>query len=138
MVDKISKEVRRRNMQAIKGTHTKLENCVIKELWNKGIRFRRNVKDLVGKPDIAIKKYKIVIFIDSCFWHGCKIHYRIPLTNIDFWTQKINKNIERDLKVNNYYENNGWHVLRVWEHEIEKTFDESIVKIIEFIDNFRN
>ncbi|OGI25396.1 MAG: hypothetical protein A2287_09455 [Candidatus Melainabacteria bacterium RIFOXYA12_FULL_32_12] len=65
-------------MRAVKSKHTRLEDIVVNELHKRGLRFRRNVKDLKGKPDIAIKKYKIVIFIDSCFWHGCKKHCRMP------------------------------------------------------------
>lgn len=71
MVDNVSKEARSQNMRAIRSRGTQLEVLVLKELWKKGIRFRKNVKKLFGSPDIAIQKYKIVIFIDSCFWHGC-------------------------------------------------------------------
>lgn len=68
MADKIPKEIRSKNMSAIRSTHTKHEDMVTKELWKRGIRFRKNTADLKGKPDISIKKYKIIIFIDSCFW----------------------------------------------------------------------
>ena len=70
MADKITPQQRRKNMQAIHST-SNLEDFVAKELWKKNIRYRRNVKNLYGRPDIAIKKYKLVIFIDSCFWHNC-------------------------------------------------------------------
>ncbi|MCS3486073.1 DNA mismatch endonuclease Vsr [Bacillus sp. JUb11] len=70
-------------MQAIKSV-SKLEDKITKQLWSKSIRFRRNVKDLKGKPDIAIKKYKVVIFIDSYFWHACPIHGNIPKSNMDY------------------------------------------------------
>ncbi len=134
MVDKVSREIRRKTMQAVKSTHTALEDCVINELWRRGIRFRRNVKDLPGKPDIAIKKYKIVIFVDSCFWHKCPLHYREPKTNKHFWKKKICRNLERDLEINNYYEENGWHILRIWEHQIKKSFNETIIDILDFIE----
>ncbi|WP_356948169.1 hypothetical protein [Fictibacillus fluitans] len=71
-------------MRSIKSV-SKLEEIVSKELWRRGFRFRRNVKDLFGKPDFAIKKYKVVIFIDSCFWHNCPVHGHLPKTNVEYW-----------------------------------------------------
>ncbi|WP_292386583.1 very short patch repair endonuclease [Methanoculleus sp. UBA430] len=134
MADKLSKQARRRNMQAIKSTHTSLENRVISELWRHKYRFRRNVKSLPGKPDIAIKKYKIAIFIDSCFWHGCELHYKPPATNVTYWSEKLLRNLQRDSEINNYYRINGWHVLRVWEHDIKNYFEDTIKCIENFID----
>lgn len=133
LVDRVSKDIRRKNMQAIKASKTKLENEVIKELWKRGFRFRRNVKDLFGKPDIAIKKYNIIIFIDSCYWHGCPTHSEIPATNTNFWREKIQKNKERDIKVNDYYLTNNWNILRIWEHDLKQDFDQTINKIAKFI-----
>jgi DNA mismatch endonuclease (patch repair protein) len=138
MPDKFTKEIRRKTMQAVKSRDTKLENDVIRELWSRGIRFRRNVNDLRGKPDIAIKKWKIVIFIDSCFWHGCEIHYRAPETHEDFWRRKIARNRTRDLETINYYINNNWHILRVWEHELSQDFKGTIEKIVIFVNQFRH
>jgi DNA mismatch endonuclease (patch repair protein) len=83
MGDVLNKEQHRKNMQAIK-SQSQLENLVSKELWKKGLRFRKNAKDLFGKPDISIKKYKIVIFIDSCFWHCCNLHGNMPKTIRNF------------------------------------------------------
>ena len=129
MVDKITRELRRKNMQAIK-SKSKLEEVVSKELWKKNIRFRRNVRDLPGRPDIAIKKYKIVIFIDSCFWHYCPIHGRIPDTNSEFWKKKLEGNRIHDDKINEYYKNINWKVVRIWEHDIHDNLEEVIKKII--------
>lgn len=137
MPDKFSKEVRRRTMQAVKSKDTKLEKAVTKRLWNEGIRFRRNVNDLMGKPDIAIKKYKIVIFLDSCFWHGCELHYRSPETNKEYWEKKIENNRKRDLKITQYYLSHNWNILRVWGHELRGNFDKTIKRIIDFIDQNR-
>lgn len=125
-------------MQAIRSSHTKLENDTIKELWKRGFRFRRNVEGLVGKPDIAIKKYKIVVFIDSCFWHGCELHCRLPVSNKDYWRSKINRNRLRDVEVTNYYRKNNWAILRMWEHEIKKDFGKSIKSITGFIEMAKN
>ena len=129
-IDKVSKEIRSKTMQAVKSKHTKLENKVTKALWANGYRFRRNESSLMGKPDISIKKYKIVIFIDSCFWHGCPIHGRIPKSNIEFWTEKIQRNIQRDRQVTEYYRLSGWFILRLWEHEISDNLDLVIEKIV--------
>lgn len=121
-------------MQAVKANKTKLEDKIMKELWRQGFRFRRNVKDLFGRPDIAIKKYKIVVFIDSCFWHGCPLHGEIPATNTNFWREKIQKNKERDIQVNDYYRAINWHILRIWEHELKQNFNQIINKIADFIE----
>lgn len=83
MTDRITKEQRSQVMKSIKG-QSLLENEVSKALWHKGVRFRKNVRSLFGNPDISIKKYKIVIFIDSCFWHACPIHGNTPKSNTDF------------------------------------------------------
>lgn len=119
-------------MKSIK-SKTKLEDTVCRELWHRGIRFRRNVSEMMGKPDIAIKKYKLVVFLDSCFWHVCPIHGHIPLSNQDYWVKKLERNQKRDKKVTEFYIENGWTVLRFWEHEIKQEFTESIDRIIEFI-----
>ncbi|MGM0924037.1 MAG: very short patch repair endonuclease [Bacillota bacterium] len=137
MADVLTKEQRRKNMQAIKA-QSKLENKVSKELWKKGIRFRKNVKDLFGKPDIAIKKHKVVIFIDSCFWHCCDLHGNMPKTNSEFWREKLDKNKNRDQEVNRYYKNKGWYIKRIWEHEIKQDIDKVINEIINFIENAKN
>jgi len=134
MSDNVSKEIRSKTMKAIKSSDTKLEKVVFKELWKKGIRFRKNVKDLFGNPDIAIKKYKIVIFIDSCFWHGCKKHCRIPCSSQEYWCSKIERNKRRDKEVNKYYKVNDWKILRIWEHSINSDFQGTIFKILEFIN----
>ncbi len=135
MTDKVSREIRKKTMQAVKAKNTKLENLVFKKLWKNGIRFRKNVVDLAGKPDIAIKKYKIVIFIDSCFWHGCDIHLRLPETNKEYWINKIFKNKARDKNINEYYKNQNWGLLRVWEHKLRTDFENTILEIITFIEN---
>ncbi len=82
-------------MQSISSSHTKLENEILKNLWKNGLRFRGNVKNLLGKADLAIKKYKLVVFIDSCFWHGCSLHCRMPASNKDYWKKKVERNIKQ-------------------------------------------
>ncbi len=137
-MDKHTKEQRHKNMQAVKAKGTNLENLVVNFLWQKGYRFRKNVKDLEGKPDIAIKKYKLVIFIDSCFWHKCPLHYKAPATNFEFWENKISKNQQRDNYITNYYLAKKWNILRIWEHELKEDFDKTLQKVINFIENSKN
>jgi DNA mismatch endonuclease (patch repair protein) len=138
MPDKFSREIRRKTMQAVKSRDTELENIVMRSLHRQGIRYRRNVRDLPGTPDIAIKKSKIVVFIDSCFWHGCEIHFRLPETNKEYWQLKIERNKVRDLKTTEYYLSHGWHLQRIWEHELKQDFEGTIEKIIAFINQYHN
>ncbi|MGE5371706.1 MAG: very short patch repair endonuclease [Solirubrobacterales bacterium] len=133
MTDSVTREVRSRVMGAVKNKHTKFEDSVTVELWKRGHRFRRNVKDLPGKPDIAIKKYRIVIFLDSCFWHGCPQHCRMPKSNVDFWERKMERNRQRDAEVTQYYCESGWHILRVWEHQLIEDYYGTISQIANFI-----
>lgn len=132
MADRISKEARSKTMAAVKSV-SKLEDEVCKALWLKGRRFRRNSKQLFGKPDISIKKYKVVIFIDSCFWHRCPLHSATPKTNIEYWSKKFQRNVERDHIVTEYYESKNWNILRVWEHEFKEDFAQTVTKIDDFI-----
>ena len=129
MTDKVSPKKRSQIMSKIKSKNTKLENKIISDLWKRGVRFKRNVASLTGKPDIAIKKYKIVIFIDSCFWHGCSQHCRMPSSNRTYWEKKIERNKERDREVTNFYKEKGWHILRIWEHELKNDY-ENITRIV--------
>ena len=138
MADNLTKEQRHKNMTNIRSTNTRIEKDVTKALWNLGYRFRKNVKTLPGKPDIAIQKYKIVIFLDSCFWHKCPEHFKKPKSNLEYWEPKIKRNIERDAEINQYYKDNNWHILRIWEHEIKKNnFQNTIEKIKNFIENYK-
>lgn len=138
MGDLVSKEGRSKIMQAVKPKNTKLENLILKELWKRGIRYRRNVKELPGKPDMAIKKYKLVVFIDSCFWHGCPYHCRMPVTNHDYWTNKIMKNKNRDLEITGYYTSIGWEILRFWEHDIKDDHLKIVDVIVDSIEKHKS
>lgn len=132
MADFVDKETRSRMMQKVK-SKSLLEDMVSKELWKHGLRMRRNVSGLYGKPDFSLKKYKIVIFIDSCFWHSCEEHGTIPQSNTEFWQKKLNRNKIRDLEVSQYYRNNNWRILRIWEHELKQSWEGTINKIIAFV-----
>ena len=121
MADVVTPEQRSRCMAAIKGKDTKPEMIVRKYLFSHGLRYRVNNRKLPGSPDIVLKKYKTVIFIDGCFWHGhegCK-YYRLPKTNVDFWRHKIAMNIARDYANGVDLRLAGWKVIRVWECDIK-------------------
>jgi DNA mismatch endonuclease, patch repair protein len=136
MTDTMSKEKRSELMSKIKAV-SKLESMFASALWNKGLRYRRNVKSLVGTPDIAIKKYKVVIFVDSCFWHACPIHFKRPKSNQDYWDKKFARNIEKDLEVTAYYTEKNWNIKRIWEHEIRNDFSKAVDDTIEFVNEAR-
>lgn len=107
-------------MAAVHSKDTKPEVLVRKFLFAKGLRFRVCDKKLPGKPDIVLPKYKTVIFIDGCFWHGhegCKLSH-LPHTRVDFWRNKINTNKLRDRRNDTDLTNAGWRVIRLWECEI--------------------
>lgn len=113
-------EQRSRCMAAIKGKDTKPEMIVRKYLFSRGLRFRVNNRKLPGSPDIVLRKYKTVVFVDGCFWHGhegCRL-FKMPKSNVDFWQQKISRNIARDAVNNSDLESAGWRVIRIWECEI--------------------
>jgi len=138
MVDKYDPATRRKMMQSVKSKGTRIEEQLRKELWRHGIRYRKNIEKLFGKPDISIKKYKVVIFIDSCFWHGCSIHCRYPKTNKQFWENKIKRNIERDAEVTRHYNKIKWNILRLWEHQIKDDFKGTIKIIENFLNGVKN
>lgn len=134
MADIMSKEQRSKTMSKIRAK-SKLEDLFASALWRKNIRFRRNVKSLKGTPDIAIKKYKIVIFVDSCFWHVCPQHFKRPKSNQEFWDKKFGRNVERDKEIDEFYKQENWHVKHVWEHEIRGDLDKAVEETMEFISN---
>lgn len=125
-MDRHSKETRSYNMSQIRATETKPEETVRKYLFSRGLRYRKNVKTLPGKPDIVLPKYKTVIFVNGCFWHGhtnCR-YFVMPKTNTKFWGEKIKTNIARDNHVSENLSAHGWNVLTVWECELKKPIRE--------------
>ena len=113
-------EQRSRCMAAIRGKDTKPEILVRKFLFSQGLRYRLNNRKLPGSPDIVLKKYKTVIFVDGCFWHGhegCK-YFRLPKSNTPFWEAKITRNIERDKETTQALTALGWKVISIWECEL--------------------
>lgn len=121
-MDVHSKETRSYNMSRIRATQTKPEEIVAKYLFSQGFRYRRNVKTLPGTPDIVLKKYRTVIFVNGCFWHmheNCK-YFVWPDNNAKFWREKLLKNRERDEKNQAELKRMGWKVLVVWECQLRK------------------
>lgn len=122
MADVMTSEQRSRCMAAVKGKDTKPEMIVRKYLFSRGLRFRVQVRKLPGTPDLVLPKYKTAIFVNGCFWHGhegCK-YFRLPKSNIEFWKEKIERNIERDKDSMHALLDLGWNVIRVWECELRK------------------
>lgn len=121
-MDVHSKETRSYNMSRIKNKNTKPEEMVRKFLFSKGFRYRKNDKRLPGHPDIVLPKYKTVIFVNGCFWHGhggCK-YFVWPKSNEEFWEEKITANTERDKRNIAALEQMGWNVLIIWECELKR------------------
>ena len=114
-------EVRSRNMRAIRSKDTKPELIVRKMLHRSGFRYRLQAKGLPGKPDLAIKKYKLAIFVQGCFWHwhGCEF-FRVPKTRTEWWTEKLSRNRERDQRDLAALLAQGWRVLWIWECYLKK------------------
>lgn len=121
-MDRLTKEQRSKNMKAVKSKDSKIEIKLRKALWSKGHRYRKNCKDIFGKPDIVFKSLKIAIFCDSEFWHGYDWENKKNeiKSNKKFWINKIERNIERDKEVNQKLTSEGWIVLRFWGKEINK------------------
>ncbi len=137
LLDKLTKEQRRKNMQHIKSHDTKIEILLRKALWKKGIRYRKNYKELPGSPDIAITKYKIAIFCDGEFFHGKDWEVLKPRlqkgSNSEFWISKISRNKKRDNEINKKLLFMGWTVIRFWGTDIQKHTDVCVQVIEETI-----
>lgn len=133
MPDVMTPQQRHDCMSHIRSKNTKPEQLVRQALWHQGFRYRLHVKDLPGKPDIVLPKYKTAIFINGCFWHGhkgCK-YYTLPKTNTDFWTAKVARNKNCDQRVWRELEAAGWAVIIVWECELKKAKLEATIARVE-------
>lgn len=123
-------------MQHIRSKDTKAEILLRKALWRKGLRYRKNVKVLPGKPDIVFTKHKIVIFVDGDFWHA-RGHEKNPGEQIDtnknYWTDKLKRNVARDRYVNELLLEQGWLVLRFWESDIKNNLDNCVEEIMKYL-----
>lgn len=131
MTDVFSKDKRSILMSKIRGKDTKPEILVRKFLFANKFRYRLHVKMLKGRPDIVLKKYKTVIFINGCFWHGhnCKVGH-LPKSNLDYWEPKINANILRDNITYESLANSGWKVITIWECDLKKNRFDTLNKLL--------
>jgi len=132
MTDIWSKEKRSEVMSRIRGKNTKPEIILRSQLFKRGFRFRIHKKNLPGKPDIVLAKYRTVIFVHGCFWHyhkDCK-EGRIPSTNSKYWKEKLIKNVEKDNRHIRELEGLRWRVIVIWECEIEKHLKQTLEKIV--------
>ena len=118
MADKMTPEQRHRCMSHIKGRDTKPELVVRRWLWRQGFRYRLYVKSLPGRPDIVRRKWRTVIMVNVCFWHGHDCNKRHPSTNAQFWQDKITRNRERDAHNQALLRAAGWHVIVIWECQL--------------------
>lgn len=135
-MDKLTKEQRKKNMQAVKSKGSIIERKLALELWRLGIRYRKNDKSVYGKPDLTIKRLKIAIFVDSEFWHGKDWgeNKKKHKTNKLFWLEKIERNIQRDYEVNEYLLKSGWKFLRFWGTDITKNLRTCTDKVLEEVN----
>ena len=138
-MDRHTKEQRSRNMRAVRSKDTKIEILLRKALWREGYRYRKNYPGIIGKPDIAFPKYKLAVFCDSEFWHGYQwaTKKKNIKSNHDFWTNKIESNIDRDVLVNRTLQETGWKVIRFWEKDILNHLEDCIRAITLEIKSLR-
>lgn len=120
MADVVTPEVRSRMMSGIRGKDTKPEMIIRRGLHARGFRYRLHDRTLPGKPDLVFPKYRAVIFVHGCFWHGHDCHlFKWPKTRVEFWREKIEGNVRRDAKSEKAILDLGWRIYRVWECELK-------------------
>lgn len=130
-MDNLTKEQRRKNMQHIRSKGTTPELIVMRELRRRKIYFSSYVSSLLGKPDIVFRRKKVIVFIDSDFWHGNPARFTMPKVNQDYWSTKIEDNRIRDRRVDAELCNKGWKVIRLWEYDIKHNFENSFSLILD-------
>jgi DNA mismatch endonuclease (patch repair protein) len=133
-MDDLSKEDRRKNMQHIRSKNTVPELLVMNELKRHKIYFAKHVDKIFGKPDIVFRRKKVIVFIDSDFWHYNPQKFIMPATNVEYWEKKIQRNRDRDKLVNKTLKKEGWRILRFWESAIKKDINKVVDKIIKILE----
>ncbi|MCB0585198.1 MAG: very short patch repair endonuclease [Phaeodactylibacter sp.] len=129
-------EQRSRLMSRIRSTDTRPELMLRRALWALGYRYRKDVKSLPGKPDIAVRKYKVAVFVDGEFWHGYKWAEKKPRIkrNREYWIPKIERNMQRDRQNTQALQEQGWTVFRFWEHKLKKEFHTCLEAVVEELE----
>ena len=151
-MDKLTPQQRHKCMAAIRSRDTKPELKVRRWLWSHGYRYRLNVKSVPGKPDIVMRRYRTAIFVNGCFWHGHNVALpqvksekqkvkneevenskccKIPQTNREFWVSKIERNKRRDQRNYEVLQENGWHIIVVWECQLTAKRIENTMRGVE-------
>lgn len=139
MTDVFDKKTRSENMSRIRGKDTKPELLIRKELHRRGFRYSLHRTDLPGKPDIILPKFNAVIQIHGCFWHGHTCHlFRWPKTRKEFWHNKINQNVNRDIKNKQKLNDHGWRILIIWECAIKGKYSLEREKLLDLIVSWLN
>lgn len=140
MAEKISPQVRSRMMAGIRGRDTKPELMIRRHLHAQGLRFRLFARDLPGRPDIVLPRWRVVIFAHGCFWHrhqGCSF-FRLPRTRPEFWANKIERNVERDSAAVEQLRSAGWRVAVVWECALRKEPERTLDRLVAFVRGNRH
>jgi len=127
MADVLTKKQRSYCMSRIQGRNTKPELKLRRGLWALGLRYSLHSK-LPGRPDMTFTRYRTVVFVDGCFWHGCPRHMVKPKTNRSFWLKKIDSNRLRDRRVGRALKADGWKVIRVWEHDLRANIESTVFR----------
>lgn len=124
-------------MRGNRAEDTSPELLLRSALWKSGIRsYRKHLKHLPGRPDIAFPRYRLAVFVNGCFWHCCpKCNIPTPRTNTTYWREKLRRNVERDKRVFSQLEQAGWRTMRLWECEIQKSIERSVSRIHQEIKN---
>lgn len=123
-------------MRQVKSRNTSAEKALLAAIKAEGLKgWRRHYTRAFGVPDIAFPRQKVAIFIDGCFWHGCRKCYRQPKSNVGYWVQKVARNKERAREVNLNLKRRGWRTLRIWEHDAKKLQSGLVKKITKTIEN---
>ncbi len=129
-MDNLTKEQRRKNMQHIRSKDTEPERKIMQELKRRKIYFAEYVNEIIGKPDMVFRRKRVVVFIDSDFWHGHPARCIMPKSNRKYWKKKIARNRERDQEVSSSLKRNGWKIIRIWEYDVKHNFNRAIQRII--------
>jgi DNA mismatch endonuclease (patch repair protein) len=133
-MDNLTKEQRKKNMQNIRSVNTAPERLVMRELSRRKIYFAKYVNSIIGKPDIVFRRKKVVLFVDSDFWHGHPKRLIMPKSNKKYWETKIERNRKRDKEVNTQLKKDGWKVIRIWEYDIKHNIDKYVKRILKAIE----
>ncbi|MFH1282043.1 MAG: very short patch repair endonuclease [bacterium] len=136
-MDNLTKKQRHKNMQNIRSANTTPERIVANELRKNKIYFAKNVQSIIGKPDFVFRKKKVVLFIDSDFWHGHKKRCIMPKSNVIYWKNKIARNQERDSEVNKILKEEQWKVIRCWEYDVKKRLHYVMDKVYSAISFYK-